>query len=805
MSGNNVNIRLDPPCLERFHIKLNRDWEFRREADVNSSDTGCLWSTVNLPHYGRLEAYDVSKHFQGLCYYRKLINPTPEMHGRKVIIEFEAGMQCARVRVNGFLRETHEGGYLPFFVDITEEMTLNIAALVEVELDNQDNPDVPPGKPLAGLDFCYFSGLYRNVWLHITPLIHVTNASLVQKIASGGMFVRYENVTAEAADVIVLVDVANERNSAESVRVRATICSDIGRPATYATSEESSLPAGESRQYTVKLSVPKPSLWSPDSPNLYTVFAEVMVNGKLADQAAERIGIRTISTDPVKGFFLNGNPIRPFGANRHQAYPYIGNALSDSAQYRDAGKLKAAGFDIIRLSHYPQSTAFLDACDEMGLMVIVGIPGWQHFSDTPEFRGNVVQDIRQTIRRDRNHPSAVLWETSLNETFGFDDVLVKLIQTAHEEYPGDQMLTCGDTEGHDPNHISYDVPYSGWDGETKTRPNIAGKMSLHREYGDNQFGGYSRYSRGDGEALMLVQAWNYQTALNEQLALDYTWGQCTWEAYDNNRGMSPEIATCGIMDPFRLPKFLYYFFESQRKPFGDSSFNLTAPTIYIANYWQTVGAASLPLVIYSNCDEVEVIINQRSRGRRRPDNGPDTPFGDLSGFDLNYWKQGDSIPRDQRNTDVVSPILTGGNCRNLSRPPFTFHDVPFEHGDITAIGYIKGVKAAEFRRRTPGPSHAVAIAVDYSGVPFYADGADTVFVYASVVDESGVINPSAVDDVHFEVEGDAELIGDNPRPAEAGISAILLRAGTTPGIIRLTAGAVGLIANELRIEQNPTN
>ena len=791
MPTNTSNVHAAHERPSRRWLSFNQDWQFQLADSAALPEDSQAWEPVSLPHFGRLEPYDVSRHFQGFCWYRKQIVPTDEMIGRKIFLEFEGAMQVADVRVNGRHRLTHEGGYLPFAVDISGEMQGGAPATVLVRLDNRDNPEVPPGKPLAGLDFCYWSGLYRNVWLHVTNPLHLRQTSLTQTPAGGGLFVRFENVTRQSADVLATVEVVNEGHAEAAAQVTLTLLDSDGQLAASGTTEEKTLAAGASKLFALTLTVARPRLWSPGTPHLYTATAAVLANGETKDSLTHRVGIRTLRTDPKDGFFLNGEPIQPSGANRHQAYPYIGNALSDAAQYRDAKKIKDGGFDIVRLSHYPQATAFLDACDELGLMVIACIPGWQHFSDTHHFRRSVLNDLRQTIRRDRNHPCAVLWETSLNETLGHDDILRRLVEIAREEYPGNQMLTCGDTEGHDLSELAYDVPYSGWDGATRTRPNLAGRRSLHREYGDNQFGGYSRYTRGDGETLMLVQAWNFQTAVNDHLAYDYTWGQCTWEMFDNNRGMSPEIATCGVMDPFRLPKFMYYFYQSQ----GASD-----PMIFIANYWQPVNGPRSPVVVYSNCEEVELLVNSKSVGRRRPDDGPNVPFGDLTGFDLNYWKSGESIPTDRRMSEAASPIFTGGNCRHLARPPFTFAGVPFEPGELRAVGCKNGAAVVTASRRTPGEPQALRLWADFSGKPLQADGADTVFVYATVVDSSGTPVPSASVPVHFALTGDAQLIGDSPRPAEAGIASILLRAGTTPGLLRITAASEPLASAEMRIE-----
>ncbi len=530
---------------------------------------------------------------------------------------------------------------------------------------------------------------------------------------------------------------------------------------------------------------------------------QLFAGGHLLDTYHQRVGIRWLETDPQRGFFLNGKHRIPYGANRHQAYPYIGNALSDQAQYREARKLKAAGFDLIRLSHYPQAPAFLDACDELGLMVIECLPGWQHFQDSDAFRANVERNLRDVIRRDRHHACAVLWETTLNETYGHDLFFRHLVQVAHQEYPGSQMLTCGDCEGHDYRAIGYDVPYSGWDDATHSRPNRAGgAMSLHREYGDNQFGGYSRYSRGDGEYLMLVQCWNYQTALNQQLHLPYTWGQCAWQAIDNNRGLSPQIATCGALDLFRLPKFLYAFFQSQRDPRRSDKRYDSGPLVFIANYWTQ--ASPRNVVLFSNTDEVALWINGRLWKRQRPDHGPSVAFGDGSGFNLNYWQSHPGAPRDVRVRDVAFPIYGGGNCDALPHPPFTFENVPFEPGELKAVAWLDGHPVAEHRRRTPGQPEQLLLSADLEGIAPVANGADVVFVHAHVADAAGTLVPTATAMVAFEVSAHAVLLGDTRRKAEAGIASALLRTGDQPGALTLQARAQGLKAARLTLRIAPS-
>jgi beta-galactosidase len=784
------------------NLLWNHEWEFQlgpygasctpqAATEAPSQPQQTSWERVELPHCGVEEKYDVSASFQGICWYRKRFVPTPSMRGRRVTLEFEGAMQLADVWIDGHHALRHIGGYLPFFLDLTEFAAGQRAAMITVRLDNRDNAQIPPGRPQSKLDFCYFSGLYRNVWLHITDKLHITDAIEANRVAGGGIFVRYKDVSAKSATVLVQADIANERAKICTYEVRGILCDTNGNQAATFHVPAASIDPSQFHCFQRTMTVSDPHLWSTRKPHLYTLTVQVVEHEHIIDERMQRIGIRTLRADPKLGFFLNGEHLVPSGANRHQAYPYVGNALSDQAQYRDAQLLKEAGFDIIRLCHYPQATAFLDACDELGLLTIECVPGWQFFDSSPTFRENVHQNMRDLVRRDRNHACAILWESSLNETNGNDEIILELVKIAREEYPDDQMLTCGDMMGHNFSQIPYDVPYSGWDGHTHTRPNFAdGMSSLHREYGDNQFGGYSRYSRGDGETLMLVQAWGYQTALNQQMQLPYTWGQCIWEAIDNCRGGSKRIATCGAMDQFRLPKFLYAFYQSQRDPRLSSRLCDLGPFVFIANYWTAKSPRNV--VVFSNCDEVELSLNGHLLERRRPDSGPDVPFGDNSSFDLDYWLSNGGFPAEVRKDRVESPIYNGGNCRSLTHPPFTFMGLAFAPGELKATGYLQGRPVRTAIRRTPGKSTRVCLRAAAEGRKFVGDGSDLILVYAEICDENGTIMPDATSAIRFDVRGPARLVGNNPRQAEAGVASILLRSTAGLRGVALSAEADGL-------------
>ena len=498
-------------------INFNGEWKFNL-GDVNGAEQlkfeDSSWEEVILPHTPKIEAVDVSHHYQGICWYRKHFTVDASYLDKKIFIEFEGAMQAADVWINGRHKTTHLGGYLPFTIDITDDVIWQGDNIISVKLDNNDNGDIPPGKPLKEkFDFCYFGGIYRNVYMHVTDKLHVTDAVYENKTAGGGVFITYSDVSEKSAKISIKTNVKNEYGIDKEAKVAAYILDDKGALLKKEESALFNILHGDDYTFTQCITLDMPKLWHPDSPYLYTVITKVYDGELPVDEVNVRAGIRSISCKKPEGFILNGKPVKLRGANRHHQYPYIGIAASDNAQYRDVKKLKEAGFNFIRLSHYPHSVSFLNACDELGIMVVEPTPGWQWCSEGL-FQDTVIQNIRDMVRRDRNHPCMAMWEVSLNETGTYwkgatDEFFHKCHETAHEEYPGDQMLTSGDTLGRDnPQYVGFDVPYTEWDEDKKTRPliSIDDKMGFDREYGDFEFGGHystTRVFREDGERALL--------------------------------------------------------------------------------------------------------------------------------------------------------------------------------------------------------------------------------------------------------------------------------------------------------------
>jgi beta-galactosidase len=509
---------------------------------------------------------------------------------------------------------------------------------------------------------------------------------------------------------------------------------------------------GTDLEFNTKIEIINPVLWNPEHPYLYTLKTYLFRDEALVDICKNQVGVRKISLQP-DGFYLNNERFFINGTNRHQEYPYIGYALSNEAQYRDAVKIKNAGFDFVRLSHYPQSEAFLNACDELGLLVMNCIPGWQFMGDEV-FRKNSLNDCRILIRRDRNHPCVVFWELSLNETPMDDQFMKEANRILDEELPGNSF-SAGWID-----NSEYDLFIPA--RQHATPPDywnyyrVGKKPVFIAEYGDWEYyaqnAGFnqpsynelkpeertSRQFRSDGEKRLLQQVLNFQEASNSNMKGKSTVGQANWLMFDYNRGYANDIEASGVCDIFRIPKFSYYLFRSQRPPFHLNIEGIeSGPMVYIASYWQP--QSSTDVRVFSNCEEVALYLNDELIECKRHD------VDDLS--------------------------------TNIKFPPFTFSIEEYVTGTLKAIGFIEGKEVAIHCVSTPGKPYALEISIDLSNQKISKIGKDYIFVYASIIDKYGTICPENDIPVVFSVEGTAAIIG------EAGVAAVLLQ--TQPGMKKI--------------------
>lgn len=408
------------PNTERTAYSMNPAWRFHKGNIKGAEQPGFndkTWNIVSLPDVIEYLPTEVSGciNYQGEVWYRKHFTPEPGWKGKQQFLHFEAIMGKSRIWMNGKLPKEHFGGFLPIIVDVTPYLNYGEDNVIATWADNSDDPDYPPGKPQDALDFAYLGGIYRDCWMIVHNRIFITDPNYEDEAAGGGLFVSFDKVSEQSSQLKLDTHIRN--NSGRSFGGKITY-ELYDRDNKCILTKETGLSVSNriARQFSCKATVEKPHFWSPDTPYLYKLHIYVKDKaGNIIDGYYRRIGIRSIEFKGEDGFWLNGKPY-PYpliGANRHQDYAVIGNALPNSLHWRDAKKLRDAGLPVIRNAHYPQDPAFMDACDELGLFVIVNTPGWQFWNDKPIFAQRVFSDIRNMVRRDRNHSCVWMWESVL--------------------------------------------------------------------------------------------------------------------------------------------------------------------------------------------------------------------------------------------------------------------------------------------------------------------------------------------------------------------------------------------------------
>lgn len=615
------------PETGRSAYSMNPAWRFHKGAVEGAEAAGfddSAWTMVSLPdgiEYLPTEASGCVN-YQGEVWYRKHFTPEESWKGKKMFLHFEAIMGKSKVWVNGELVSEHFGGFLPVIADVSSKLKFGEDNVIAVWADNSDDPSYPPGKTQDMLDFAYFGGIYRDCWMIVHNNVYITDPNFENETAGGGLFVSYGDVSEEKAEVNLGIHIRNSLGKSFSGRIECQLY-NRNQELVGEIQKKITVSGGKTRQTDGKMTVKNPMLWSPDSPYLYTLNVYVKdASGNIVDGYSRRVGIRSIEFKGKDGFWLNGKPYPEplIGANRHQDFAVIGNALPNSLHWRDAKKLRDAGLRVIRNAHYPQDPAFMDACDELGLFVIVNTPGWQFWNDEPVFAQRVYSDIRNMVRRDRNHPSVWMWEPILNETWYPDDFAKNVVDIVNEEYPYPYCY-CGcdvTARGHEYFPIHFTHPLNGGGGAFNTEKLDPEISYFTREWGDNvddwnSHNSPSRVSRSWGEYPMLKQAQGYAKPSYEGFTCyDVLYrqtrqhvGGCLWHSFDHQRGYHPDPFYGGIMDAFRQPKLSYYMFCAQRP--AESNEDLLAdsgPMVYIANAMTPFSPEDV--TVYSNCDEVRL-------------------------------------------------------------------------------------------------------------------------------------------------------------------------------------------------------
>ena len=795
-------FRLDNSGREVY--SMNPAWRFHKGAmegaetkEFNDKD----WTVVSLPdgiEYLPTEASGCIN-YQGEVWYRKHFMPDAALKGKKLFLHFEAIMGKSKVFVNGKLLTEHFGGYLPVIVDVTDVLDWNGDNVIAVWADNSDDPSYPPGKAQDVLDYTYFGGIYRDCWLIAHNNVFITDPNYENEVAGGGLFVAFGKVSDALAEVQLKIHVRNATKNPFSGRVEYMLLQPDGTEVAR-LSDKIQVKAGRATTVSDRMPVKQPMLWTPSTPTLYNLLVRVLdKEGHVIDGYRRRIGIRSIEFKGKDGFFLNGRPYgKPLiGANRHQDFAVVGNAVANSIHWRDAKKLKDVGMEIIRNAHCPQDPAFMDACDELGLFVIVNTPGWQFWNDAPEFAQRVYSDIRNVVRRDRNHPSVWLWEPILNETWYPADFAKNTRDIVDAEYPYPYCYSGSDSEarGHENFPVYFAHPANMQDASKEIDPT---KTYFTREWGDNvddwsSHNSPSRVARNWGEQPMRVQAQHYACPYYPVTSYDVLYkqspqhvGGCLWHSFDHQRGYHPDPFYGGLMDVFRQPKYSYYMFMAQRPAVKNDRNAGSGPMVYISH--EMTPFSGKDVTVYSNCDEVRLTFNKggKTYTYKKDKNRPGMPSPVITFPDVYDFMVDKAFSRTQKQDDVY----------------------------LLAEGLIDGKVVATHKVVPARRPEKILLWMDNEGTDLKADGFDFVTVVAAVADKNGNIKRLNNYNIRFSIEGEGRLLGGpgvlaNPVPVKWGTAPVLVQSTLKPGKIRITAsvlfeGSQMPISGELEFESKPS-
>ena len=802
----------------RVIYNFNQGWRFYR-GDVQGAEAlnfdDRQWEVVCAPHTAMLVPNEASgcRNYQGVVWYRKHFTVPADMKGKNVTVYFEAIMGKQNIYVNGKLVKENKGGYLPIIVNLSEaDVKAGDDCLIAVMADNSDDKTYPPGKKQTALDFAYHGGMYRDVWLIGKSPIAITDPNEMNQVAGGGIFLHYDNISEKSAEVFINVNVKRDSPLTLPVRKGAITAEVVAKIKTAegkllkTLKQKISLKNGEDKTVLLSTTLKTPHLWSPEDPYLYPIEITVTSGGK-SDGGIIKSGIRKAEFRGKDGFWLNGKPYgQLIGGNRHQDFALVGNAMPNSQQWRDAKRLKDAGMNIIRAAHYPQDPSFMDALDELGIFIIVPTPGWQYWNKDEYWAELVHENTRQIIRRDRNHPSVLMWEPILNETRYPEDFALKALQITREEfpYPGRPVAAADmNSAGVKDN---YDVLY-GWPDDVtgpvttgsqqptitfkpQTEP-LPDKCIFTREFGEMVDDWYAhnclnRAARGWGEKPMLTAALSladtYGTMRHGQRQFI---GGCQWHPFDHQRGYHPDPYFGGIYDAFRQKKYAFEMFKSQI-PADKSLSSNNAPSVFIAH--EMTPFSNQDVVVFSNCDSVRLSFLEGDRQMTLP------------------------VVHDP-NGLPSAPVVFPHFWDFWEAREYSYKKRDWQHVSLLAEGIIDGKVVVTEKKMPSRRSTKIRLYADEMGKQLVADGSDFIVVVAEITDDNGNVRRLAKDQIVFSVEGEGRIIGDasiaaNPRAVEWGSAPVLIQSTNKAGKITIIArsqwpGTYAPAADTLTIESIP--
>jgi beta-galactosidase len=735
------------PPAPRYHLLLDQSWKFY-QGDTSLASTTTFndktWRSVDLPHDWSIEgpfAHDAPTGGgggylpTGIGWYRKTFALPSSARGKQVSIQFDGVYMNSEVWINGHSLGKRPNGYISFVYDLTPFLKRG-SNTIAVRVDNSNQPN---SRWYSG------SGIYRNVWLNITPPLH---------IAQWGTYITTPVIGPDSSVVSIKTTVDNAGTDMTGTSLETTITDENGREVA-----EGRLPlTAASKEIPQQLSVKSPLLWSIDQPHLYTVHSSLMTGDKVIDTYTTPFGFRKLEYSATKGFLLNGQRVKINGVCLHHDGGAVGAAVPLEIWEERLTLLKAMGCNAIRTSHNPPAPEFLDLCDQMGFLVMdEAFDVWEsgkvkndyhlYFDDWWQ------RDVTDQIHRDRNHPSVVLWsagnEIPDQKTDRGVDLLKGLLALYHEEDPTRPVTTANDDIAAD----NGATKLAFMETEDIVGYNYVDRWHERRElfYGpDHQDHPAWKMIGTESESMRSVPLYslgndpktvkpNYTGGLvrAEQLwkfvsVHDYVIGDFMWTGIDylGEARWPGKGSFSGVIDRINLPKDAYYFYQSQWT---------SKPVLHLLPDWNWAGREGqvIPVIAFTNCDTVELFVNGKSFGIKTQE----------------FPRQGNS---GAWNT-YDRPFINGTTADlHLS------WDVPYEPGVVKAIGHKNGKLVAVDSIQTTGKPVSLRITVDTS---YASAGGRTggrqqkvALLHVDVIDAAGRVVPSADNVLIFSLSGDARLL-----------------------------------------------
>ena len=767
-------------------LLFDANWSFHLGGAQGAESPGfddSQWRKLDLPHDWSIEDLpNTSSPFNpnaisqvnggfttgGTAWYRKSFTLRPEQKGKRIVIQFDGVYMNAEVWLNGQSVGSHPYGYTSFWFDITDKVKSDSANVLAVKVRNEGENS----RWYSG------SGIYRHVWLKTLEPTH---------IAQWGTYITTRDVSASSAKVSIKTKVLNETDQTSQTALLSRVLNSKGQLVVEIESRHT-IPAHSSYEFEQLVELKDPSLWSPDSPTLYTAESVVNQNSKTIDLLRTQFGVRSIAFDVAKGFLLNGQPLKLKGGCLHHDNGPLGARAFDRAEERRVELLKASGYNALRLAHNPPSPAFLEACDRLGMLVIdEAFDMWSEGKNPHDYHLFFDEwwqrDVESMILRDRNHPSIIIWSIGNEIPNRTKPEVVKLAQEL-----GDYIRRMEPTrpitsavndlrEDKDPYFATLDVA-----GYNYAAGGDHLKQSLY-EFDHNRLPkrimyGSESYPLEAFDSWMNVIDHPYVVGDFVWTAFDYI-GEASigWRGYWQEQSFYPwTLAYCGDIDTCGWKRPQSYYRDALWKENQLSIFVKPPTPSYpinpnrqswskwhwhdvVANWnWEGHEREPLQVSVYSSCDEVELLLNGKSLGRK-PTN---------------------------RSTAYTATW-----------------DVPYQAGVLHAVGYNGGRATSFVDLKSAGPPSTIKVTPDRARI--VADNQDLSYVTVELVDAKGVRNPTAENSIRFAVYGPGTIVAvanANPistesyqrpqRKAWQGRCLVIVKSTQQAGPITITASSSGL-------------